>query len=156
MTRQSRRSWKVCLWHENMLGHIIFLQIDSKRWITHRLSIPANSCDNHSNPSELRHWTSLVQSEVLLVQYTHSTQQRSWTRMVQRHPKRSDQEWMELIQECRTSGLTDKAWCERNHIQRSSLYYHIRRFRNMACEIPDNPVSSCQEQHEVWSAILTL
>ena len=43
--------------------------------------------------------------------------------MVQRHPKRSDQEWMELIQECRTSGLTDKAWCERNHIQRSSLYY---------------------------------
>ena len=60
--------------------------------------------------------------------------------MVQRHPKRSDQEWMELIQECRTSGLTDKAWCERNHIQRSSLYYHIRRFRNMACEIPENPV----------------
>ena len=51
-----------------------------KRWITHRLSIPANSCDNHSNPSELRHWTSLIQSEVLLVQYTHSTQQRSWTR----------------------------------------------------------------------------
>lgn len=29
--------------------------------------------------------------------------------MVQKHPKRSDQEWMELIQECRTSGLTDKA-----------------------------------------------
>ena len=54
-----------------------------------------------------------------------------------------------LIQECRSSGLTDKAWCERNHIQRSSLYYHIRRFRNMACEIPENPVSSCQEQHEV-------
>ena len=46
--------------------------------------------------------------------------------MVQRHPKRSDQEWMELIQECRTSGLTDKTWCKRNHIQRSSLYYHIR------------------------------
>ena len=63
--------------------------------------------------------------------------------MVQRHPKRSDQEWMELIQECRTSGLTDKAWCERNHIQRSSLYYHIRRFRNMACKsqiIPYLPV----------------
>ena len=69
--------------------------------------------------------------------------------MVQRHPKRSDQERMTLIQECRTSGLTGKAACERNHIPRSSLYYHIRRFRNMACEIPDNPVSSCQEQHEV-------
>lgn len=69
--------------------------------------------------------------------------------MVQRHPNRTDQEWMELIQECRTSGLTDKAWCEQHHIQRSSLYYHIRRFRRMACEIPDNPVSSCPEQHEV-------
>lgn len=32
--------------------------------------------------------------------------------MVQRHPRRTDQEWMALIQECRTSGLTDKAWCE--------------------------------------------
>lgn len=90
-----------------------------------------------------------LQSKVLLVQYTHSIQQRNWTRMVQRHPKRSAQEWMALIQECHTSGLTDKAWCELNHIQRSSLYYHIRRFRSMACEIPDNPVSSCQEQHEV-------
>ena len=69
--------------------------------------------------------------------------------MVQRHPNRTDQEWMALIQECRTSGLTDKAWCEQHHIQRSSLYYHIRRFRSMACEIPDNPVSSCPEQHEV-------
>ena len=30
------------------------LHLLRKRWITHRLSIPANSCDNHSNPSELR------------------------------------------------------------------------------------------------------
>ena len=69
--------------------------------------------------------------------------------MVQRHPRRTDQEWMALIQECRTSGLTDKAWCEQHHIQRSNFYYHIRRFRSMACEIPDNPMSSCPEQHEV-------
>ena len=45
--------------------------------------------------------------------------------MVQRHPRRTDQEWMALIQECRTSGLTDKAWCEQHHIQRSNFYYHI-------------------------------
>ena len=69
--------------------------------------------------------------------------------MVQKRIRRTDQEWLDLIQECRTSGLTDKAWCEQQHIQRSNFYYQIRRLRKKACEIPDNPVSSCQEHHEV-------
>ena len=42
-----------------------------------------------------------------------------------RHPRRPDQEWLDLIQECRSSGMTDKAWCEMNHIQPSKFYYHI-------------------------------
>ena len=41
-----------------------------------------------------------------------------------RHPRRPDQEWLDLIQECRSSGMTDKAWCEMNHIQPSKFYYH--------------------------------
>lgn len=69
--------------------------------------------------------------------------------MIQKRIKRTDQEWLDLIQECRTSGLTDKEWCEQQHIQRSNFYYHIRRLRKKACEIPDNPASSCQEHHEV-------
>ena len=69
--------------------------------------------------------------------------------MVQKRIRRTDQEWLDLIQECRTSGLTDKAWCEQQHIHRSNFYYQIRRLRKKACEIPDNPVSSCQEYHEV-------
>lgn len=69
--------------------------------------------------------------------------------MVQKRIRRTDQEWLDLIQECRTSGLTDKAWCEQHHIQRSNFYYQVRRLRNKACEIPENPVSSCREQHEV-------
>lgn len=44
-----------------------------------------------------------------------------------RHPRRPDQEWLDLIQECRSSGMTDKAWCEMNHIQPSKFYYHICR-----------------------------
>ena len=69
--------------------------------------------------------------------------------MVQKRIRRTDQEWLDMIQECRTSGLTDKAWCEQQHIHRSNFYYQIRRLRKKACEIPDNPVSSCQEYHEV-------
>lgn len=63
--------------------------------------------------------------------------------------KTTDQVWLDLIQKCRTSGLTDKEWCEQQHIQRSNFYYQIRRLRKKACEIPDNPISSCQEHHEV-------
>ncbi len=69
--------------------------------------------------------------------------------MVQKRIRRTDQEWLDLIQECRTSGLTDKEWCEQQHIQRSNFYYQIRRLRKKACEIPDNPISSSQEHHEV-------
>lgn len=36
--------------------------------------------------------------------------------MVHRRPRRSDQEWLELIQQCRSSGLTDKQWCEQHNI----------------------------------------
>ncbi|OLR62162.1 hypothetical protein BHF69_05380 [Anaerostipes sp. 992a] len=68
-----------------------------------------------------------------------------------RHPKRSDEEWIQIIQECRTSGLTDKKWCEEHHIAPSNLYYHIRRLTEKACgaEIPENPRVSSRETHEV-------
>ena len=56
--------------------------------------------------------------------------------MTKRHPRRTDEEWMNLIQECRTSGLTDKEWCREHQIHSSNFYYHIRRLREMACEIP--------------------
>lgn len=58
--------------------------------------------------------------------------------MTKRHPRRTDDEWMNLIQECRTSGLTDKEWCREHQIHSSNFYYHIRRLREMACEIPES------------------
>lgn len=61
--------------------------------------------------------------------------------MTKRYPKRTDEEWMNLIQECRSSGLSDKCWCEEHHIHPSSFYYQIRRLRNMACGIPE-PIPS--------------
>ena len=58
--------------------------------------------------------------------------------MTKRHPRRTDEEWMNLIRECRTSGLTDKEWCREHQIHSGNFYYHIRRLREMACEIPES------------------
>ena len=56
---------------------------------------------------------------------------------MKRHPRRSDEEWLNIIHECRTSGLSDKTWCEEHHIHTSKFYYHIRRLRAKACEITE-------------------
>lgn len=64
-------------------------------------------------------------------------------------PRRTDHEWLELIQECRTSGMSDKDWCEQHHIQRSSLYYHIRRLRDRACAIPEASFPVVRGKQEV-------
>ena len=41
--------------------------------------------------------------------------------MATRQPRRSDQEWFDLIMECRQSGLSDKAWCEEHGIPTSMM-----------------------------------
>ena len=61
--------------------------------------------------------------------------------MPKRNPRRTDKEWLDLIQECRSSGLSDKCWCQEHHIHTSNFYYQIRRLRQKACEIPE-PVHS--------------
>ena len=48
----------------------------------------------------------------------------------------TDQEWLDLINECRTSGLSDKDWCEANNIASSTFYNAVTRLRKKACEIP--------------------
>lgn len=57
--------------------------------------------------------------------------------MVQKNQRRTDQEWFNLIQECRVSGLSDKDWCEQHHIPISSFYTKVSRLRKKACPIPD-------------------
>lgn len=58
--------------------------------------------------------------------------------MLQKHrqPRRTDTEWMDLIQKCRTSGSSDKEWCEQHSIPISTFYNKISRLRKMACDIP--------------------
>ena len=39
--------------------------------------------------------------------------------------------WLELITQCRSSGLTDRQWCLENRIPVSTFYYHVRALRKM-------------------------
>lgn len=50
--------------------------------------------------------------------------------------RRSQDEWLQLIQECRRSGLTDRTWCEQHGILVSSFYNAVKRLRKKACDIP--------------------
>ena len=46
-----------------------------------------------------------------------------------RAPGRSLDEWMELVTECRQSGLTDAAWCNEHGISPSCFYNAVTRLR---------------------------
>ena len=49
---------------------------------------------------------------------------------------KSDQDWINTIRECRSSGLSDRKWCEVSGMSRNSLCYHIRKLRERGYEIP--------------------
>lgn len=55
------------------------------------------------------------------------------------HYHHSSDEWMTMIQECRSSGLSDAAWCRMKGIPTSTFYSAVKRCRLKACVIP--PVS---------------
>ena len=54
-----------------------------------------------------------------------------------RAPGRSLDEWMELVIQCRQSGLTDAAWCNEHGISPSCFYNAVTRLRKKACQIPE-------------------
>lgn len=51
--------------------------------------------------------------------------------------QRSTDQWMELIIQCRQSGLSDAAWCRQQGIPASSFYNAVSRLRKKACSIPE-------------------
>ena len=44
------------------------------------------------------------------------------------------QYWLHAIHECRSSGLTNQAWCEQNGISLKNYYYWIAKIRKLAIE----------------------
>ncbi len=49
------------------------------------------------------------------------------------------QDWLDVIGQCRASGLTNQAWCEQHNISLKSYYYWIAKIRKLALEdLPRN------------------
>ena len=44
------------------------------------------------------------------------------------------QYWLDVIRQCRVSGLTNQAWCEQHDISLKSYYYWIAKIRKLALE----------------------
>lgn len=61
----------------------------------------------------------------------------------------NDEYWLELITQCRSSGLTDRQWCMQNGIPVSTFYYHVRTLRKKSCEIPESVDAVTQKQEVV-------
>ena len=45
--------------------------------------------------------------------------------MASYNPRRSQQEWLQLITECRQSGMADNAWCERHNISLAAFIMRL-------------------------------
>ena len=48
--------------------------------------------------------------------------------------------WQKLIDECQSSGITVKAWCEANGVSDKSYYYWLKKIRKRALETSGMPV----------------
>lgn len=42
-------------------------------------------------------------------------------------------QWNALVQECMSSGLKVKDWCQQNNIRKDAYYYWLRKLREAAC-----------------------
>ena len=63
--------------------------------------------------------------------------------------RRSQEEWMELIQICRNSGLSDRAWCIQEGISPNTFYSAIKSLRKKSCDIPAPVLTRMPETHEI-------
>ncbi len=69
--------------------------------------------------------------------------------MPQKKKIRSDQEWLELIRECRASGLPDREWRQIHSISINTFYNKVSDLRKKACEIPKTQAAASRQKHEV-------
>lgn len=47
-------------------------------------------------------------------------------------------QWSSIIQQCNTSGITKKQWCQDNNVNEKQFYYWQRRIRKMIIQtVPD-------------------
>ena len=69
--------------------------------------------------------------------------------MSERKKTRSDQEWLDLIHECRASGLPDKEWCQLHSISIKTFHNKVSDLRKKSCKIPEPQAVPSKQKHEV-------
>ena len=69
--------------------------------------------------------------------------------MATKQNRRSDQEWVTLIRECRASGLSDKDWCAHHAIQVRTFYKQVARPRKKGFDIPKTRRTSVSVPQDV-------
>lgn len=65
-----------------------------------------------------------------------------------------DRRWYDLIQQCRTSGKSDRQWLLENNICSPTFYYHVKQLRKKACEIPENSCNTASQTQEVVPLVI--
>lgn len=65
------------------------------------------------------------------------------------------EQWLNIIKERQTSGLTIKAWCRQNNIRVNAYYYWLRRVRESACSEYLTEVQSDSQSPVVFAPLHT-
>ena len=69
--------------------------------------------------------------------------------MARKRVKHTDQEWLDLILDCKQSSVTNRIWCEQHSMTIKTLAYHTQRLRQLGYEIPNKiPVSVPHEKQK--------
>ena len=72
-----------------------------------------------------------------------------------RNKRRTDEEWLSLIQQCRSSGFSDRVWCEQNDIPINTFYNTVTRLRKKSCMIPETDRLTVDATHEIVQLSIT-
>ena len=72
-----------------------------------------------------------------------------------RNKRRTDEEWLSLIQQCRNSGFSDRVWCEQNDISINTFYNTVTRLRKKSCIIPETDRLIVDATHEIVPLSIT-
>ena len=67
---------------------------------------------------------------------------------------KSEHYWYDLIQQCRTSGKSDRQWLLENNIKPPTFYYHVKQLRKKACEIPESNYVGITETQDVVPLVI--
>lgn len=66
-----------------------------------------------------------------------------------------EQNWFQMIQECRDSGMTNRAFCRQRGIPEKKFYYWLRKLRTLASEaaqpqiVPISPGNFADDMLEI-------